>query len=75
MKALAFDAPDPWRFYLVHGELLLFATGAIVALFVRSRKPACGWDALAWASLKSGDRDTCMSVRRWPIRSMNGSEL
>ncbi|QDT53447.1 hypothetical protein Pan44_14640 [Caulifigura coniformis] len=51
MKALAFDSPDPWRFYLVHSGLLLFTVGAILALLIRSRRPSGPWDVVAWALL------------------------
>ncbi|OAI53068.1 hypothetical protein AYO47_05515 [Planctomyces sp. SCGC AG-212-M04] len=51
MKELAVDAPQFWRFYLVHGALIVFAIGSVLALFVRSRKPAGGLDVVVWALL------------------------
>jgi len=61
VKELAFDAPDPWRFVLVHAALLGFALGTIVALFVRSRRPARGRHVLAWILLIP----TAIAIAQW----------
>ncbi len=51
MESLAIDASQPLRFVLVHSLLLVFAVGAVLALFLRSRRPARGRHVFYWLLL------------------------
>lgn len=51
MESLAIDSPQYWRFVLVHGLLSIFAAGAVLALFLRSRRPARARDVVYWLAL------------------------